>query len=238
MMSHDIKESVIQSYTDIAVENKRSCGCCESGGGTQAAGTAKDSLYEPNLGCGAPIEHARLSPGLTVLDLGSGSGREVFAAARSVGPAGRAIGLDMTPAMIALAEENARILGITNTEFLLGEIESMPLGDGSIDRVISNCVINLTPDKKKAFAEIFRVLKPGGRFAVADITASGPLPDEIRNNPARWCECVGGALPTEDYLSAIRECGFREVTVVSEVEDNGCGREGLGLRSITVTGTK
>jgi len=237
-MEQDMKESIIRSYSEIAVAPKQSCGCCETGADKpESAGTAESS-FEPDLGCGAPLEHAALAEGLTVLDLGSGSGREVFAAARVVGHSGRAIGLDMTPAMIDLAQKNAAILGVRNAEFRLGEIENMPLPDGSVDRVISNCVINLTRDKKKAFAEIFRVLAPGGRFAIADMTSSAGLPEEVRNDPSRWCECVGGALQTDEYLSAIRESGFRDVTIVSDKADNGCGREGLGLRSLTVTGRK
>lgn len=237
-MEQDLKETIIRSYSERAVEHKQSCGCCEKEESASGAAETANSAYEPDLGCGAPLEHAGLARGMTVLDLGSGSGREVFEAAREVGPDGRAIGLDMTPAMISLARKNASILGVQNTEFHLGEIEQIPLPDGSVDRVISNCVINLTRDKKKAFSEVYRVLAPGGRFAIADMTTSKGLPDEVRNDPDRWCACVGGALRTEEYLSAIRENGFRDVKIVSEVADHGCGREGLGLRSITVTGIK
>jgi arsenite methyltransferase len=237
-MEQDIKETIINSYSEIAVRHRPSCGCCETGEGGAAEHPAKASSFEPDLGCGAPLDHAALAPGLTVLDLGSGSGREVFNAARAVGPSGRAIGLDMTPAMIDLARKNAAVLGITNVDFRLGDIERMPLPDGSVDRVISNCVINLTRDKRKAFSEVYRVLAPGGRFAISDITSSAPLPAAIRENPELWCGCVGGALPTGEYLDAIRESGFTEVTVVSTRPDTSCGREGLGLQSITVTGRK
>jgi len=237
-MEENIRDSIIKSYSEIAVQHQPSCGCCETDDWKKVETDSWESAFEPNLGCGAPIEHADLTPGLTVLDLGAGSGREVFAAARAVGPSGRAIGLDMTPAMIELAKNNSTILEVTNAEFQLGEIERMPFADESVDRVISNCVINLTLDKKKAFSEIYRVLVPGGKFAIADITSTDGLPDEIRNDPSRWCECVGGALPTEEYLGAIRESGFREVSVVSTKLDTGCGKEELGLRSITVTGIK
>jgi len=226
-MENEFRESIIQSYSEIAVRGKQSCACCGSEEPAPGSSGASDGAYEPDLGCGAPLDHADLSPGLTVLDLGSGSGREVFNAAAAVGPAGRAIGLDMTPAMIELAQKNAAILGVTNAEFRLGEIEHIPLGDGSVDRVISNCVINLTGDKRKAFSEIFRVLAPGGKMAISDITSSAPLPDDIRNDPASWCGCVGGALTTQEYLAAIRESGFSDVEVVSSRADHSCGREGL-----------
>jgi len=254
----EMRESIIRNYSEIAGKHAPSCGCCETDGLKEAAtkqravspaknGTAprtrlhgphRDAPLELNLGCGAPLDHAGIGPGMTVLDLGSGSGREIFLAARLVGPAGKVLGLDMTPAMVDLARRNAAALDVGNAEFLLGEIERMPLPDGSVDRVISNCVINLTPDKRKAFSEIYRVLVPGGMFAIADITASTELPDEVRNDPSLWCRCVGGALRTEEYLDAIRASGFRDVTVVSVREDTTCGREDFGLRSITLTGRK
>lgn len=240
-MSDDRKSAIIRSYSAIALGSRRSCGCdggSEDSASEPSAAVSGAGPREIDLGCGSPLEEAGLAPGQTVLDLGSGSGREVFAAARMVGPSGRAIGLDMTPAMIDLARANAAALGSPNASFVLGEIGAMPLEDGSVDRVVSNCVINLTPDKRRAFAEIHRVLKPGGRFAVSDIVASRPLPEVVRNDDELWCGCVAGALEERDYLDAIDAAGFTGVTVTSRRADSSsCGAD-FGLVSITVTGGK
>jgi SAM-dependent methyltransferase len=161
-----------------------------------------------SLGCGIPTAHAGLRPGETVLDLGSGAGNDVFIASRAVGASGRVIGVDMTPEMIAKANANAEKLGATNVEFRLGEIEALPVEDGSVDVVISNCVVNLVPNKAKAFAEIHRVLKPGGRFSVSDIVLDGELPEPVRRSAEMWAGCVSGALPKDDYLAIARGAGF------------------------------
>jgi arsenite methyltransferase len=236
-MENEIRERIIGSYSEIATGGRRPCGCCDAAGPAGEAGTRVEPR-QIDLGCGTPLEFADLAPGQTVLDLGSGSGREVFLAARAVGDAGRALGLDMTPAMIELARANAAAIGCRNAEFIPGDIGDMPIGTGTVDRVISNCVINLTADKGRVFAEIHRVLRDGGRFAIADIVSTGPLPDEVRSDPELWCACVAGALPVGEYLGAIRGAGFRDVTVVSKQSGSSPGKAGLGLLSITVTGKK
>ena len=162
-----------------------------------------------NLGCGVPTRHAALAAGETVLDLGSGAGNDVFIARHEVGPEGRVIGVDMTPEMIVKARANASKLGYDNVEFRLGEIERMPVEAGSVDVVISNCVLNLVPDKAGAFAEMFRVLRPGGRFCVSDIVATGELPPPVQDAAGLYVGCVAGAMPEEDYLAPARRGRFR-----------------------------
>jgi len=176
-----------------------------------------------SLGCGNPIAIAELQAGETVLDLGSGGGIDCFLAARQVGPEGRVIGLDMTPEMIMHARRNARRMGVTNVEFRYGEMEEMPLPDQSVDVVISNCVINLSPDKDAVFREAFRVLRPGGRLNVSDIVLNGELPPAIRDSLSAWASCVAGALDEAEYLAKIRAAGFENVQVLSrettEIDD-------------------
>lgn len=167
------------------------------------------------LGCGLPTQFAGLAPGQTVVDLGSGAGNDVFIARASVGPAGRVIGVDMTPEMIAKARENAARRGFDNVEFRQGEIEALPVESASADVVVSNCVLNLVPDKAKAFAEIFRVLKPGGRFCVSDIVLEGELPVELRHAAELYVGCVAGALDRDNYIGLIHKAGFSGVEVKS-----------------------
>jgi SAM-dependent methyltransferase len=171
-------------------------------------------LAGASLGCGAPIDAAVLQPGETVVDLGSGAGLDIFFAADRVGPAGRAIGVDMTPEMIAKARTNASRLGARNTEFRLGEIEHLPLPDASADVIISNCVINLLPDKRPAFAEAFRVLRPGGRMVISDIVSDRPLPEEFKT-AENWTACLAGAIPQTEYLSLVTAVGFKDVEVLT-----------------------
>lgn len=166
-----------------------------------------------SLGCGNPTLLADLRPGEVVLDLGSGGGLDVLLSARRVGPTGRAYGLDMTDDMLALARENQRRAGVANAEFLKGELESVPLPDGAVDVVISNCVVNLSPDKPRALAEAFRVLRPGGRFAVSDIVLAGELPERVRRSVEAWTGCVAGALTETDYRRFLGEAGFTEIEV-------------------------
>ena len=190
------------------------------------------------LGCGTPTAFADLEEGMTVLDLGSGAGIDVFVAARKVGPSGKVIGVDMTEEMIKRAEANKTKLKAANTEFRLGEIENLPVASGSVDRIISNCVINLVPDKTRAFAEMYRVMKPGGRFTVSDIVSVGHIPEDVRKDMTEWAGCVAGALDRDEYLGIARDTGFRDVTVVADKSYNLDVTVHFGLHSITVSGTR
>ena len=165
------------------------------------------------LGCGVPTEHAELAAGQTVLDLGSGAGIDAFVARQVVGEAGRVLGVDMTPGMVAKARENARSLGYANVEFRLGEIETLPVDAGTVDVVISNCVLNLVPDKGRAFAETFRVLRPGGHFCVSDVVSRGAIPDAVRRSAELYAGCVAGAIDEADYVAGLRSAGFEGVEV-------------------------
>ncbi len=194
----------------------RAASCCSPAPLTFRDGRAvPEALASASLGCGAPIEAAALRPGETVVDLGSGAGLDVFFASDRVGPTGRAIGVDMTPEMIAKATANASTLGAANVEFRLGEIEHLPIPDESADVVISNCVINLLPDKRPAFTEAYRILKPGGRLVVSDIVSSRRLPRWFRTAEA-WAACLGGAIPEPEYLGIVRQAGFADVQVLSK----------------------
>ena len=170
-----------------------------------------DTAVLASLGCGNPTALAALNPGETVLDLGSGGGIDVLLSAKRVGPAGKAYGLDMTDEMLALANENKRKAGIDNVEFLKGEIERIPLPDNSVDVIISNCVINLSADKDRVLAEAFRVLKPGGRFAVSDVVTRGEIPSDIRKSVLLWVGCVAGALDENEYRGKLRKAGFEDI---------------------------
>jgi arsenite methyltransferase len=182
-----------------------------------------DAAIKASLGCGNPTALAELKPGEIVLDLGSGGGIDVLLSARRVGPTGKAYGLDMTDEMLALAEQNKRKSGLMNVEFLKGEIERIPLAENSVDVIISNCVINLSGDKDRVLAEAFRVLKPGGRFAVSDVVVKGEVPAEIRKNMELWVGCVAGALSEEDYIEKLSKVGFDRIQIeptrVFDIED-------------------
>ncbi len=238
MDEHAIRTAVRERYALAATRGTSCCGdgassCCVDQPITFLDGRAvPEALAGASLGCGAPIEAAALRPGETVVDLGSGAGLDVFFAADRVGPTGRAIGVDMTPEMIARARSNAEALGATNVEFRLGEIEHLPLADATADVVISNCVINLLPDKQPAFEEAFRILRPGGRLVVSDIVSSQPLSDEFRT-PERWTACLAGAIPQAEYLRLIEQSGFSTVEVVSKA-----GYSIAGLFSVTVRAAK
>lgn len=171
------------------------------------------SASDLSLGCGNPVAFANLEAGQVALDLGSGGGIDCFLAAQQVGPEGRVIGLDMTSEMIRLARENARKMGLENVEFRLGEMESMPVETSSVDVVISNCVINLSPDKEAVFREAWRVLKPGGRLCVSDVTLQGELPPQVKESLDQWAGCVAGALERGDYLKKLYAAGFAEVSM-------------------------
>ncbi len=226
-MSQDIREEVQRRYAQIAVGKGSCCGPAGSGCGcsgaiSQQVGYSAEELQavpheaDLGLGCGNPLALASLKPGETVLDLGSGGGIDCFLAARKVGPRGRVIGVDMTPEMIHLARKNAAKGDYANVEFRLGEIEHLPVADGSVDVAISNCVINLSVDKPKVFREIFRALKPGGRMMISDIVLTRELPEALQKSVAAYTSCVAGAMTRQDYLSAIRAAGFGRVEVLSE----------------------
>ncbi len=176
-------------------------------------GSIPETAQLASLGCGNPTALANLKPGEIVLDLGSGGGIDVLLSARRVGPAGKAYGLDMTDEMLALAEENKKKSGLTNVEFLKGEIENIPMADNSVDVIVSNCVINLSGDKDRVMREAFRVLKPGGRFAVSDVVVRGEVPSEIRKSMELWVGCVAGALSDEDYRKKLTAAGFKSVEI-------------------------
>jgi len=198
----------------------------------QTEGIPAEALLA-SLGCGNPTALAQLEPGETVLDLGSGGGIDVLLSAKRVGPTGKAYGLDMTDEMLALAQENKRRAGATNVEFLRGEIESIPLPNASVDVIISNCVINLSGDKRRVLAEAFRVLKPGGRFAVSDVVVRGHPPEAVRKSMELWVGCVAGALEEQEFLTLLREVGFEnpsiEPTRVYEAADAVAFLAGTGL---------
>jgi SAM-dependent methyltransferase len=232
MKRNDIQKEVKKKYGRIAA-GSGSCGCSSAGccGSSPSAEELSASVgYTPEelaalpeganlgLGCGNPVALASLKPGETVLDLGSGGGIDCFLAARKVGPHGRVIGVDMTDEMIRLARENARKSGLKNVEFRQGEIENLPLEDGAIDVVISNCVINLSTDKERVFREVYRVLKPGGRMMVSDIVLDGELPAAVQDSVAAYTGCIGGALKRRDYLDAMAKAGFAQVEIVAETK--------------------
>jgi len=230
MKEADIKKAVREGYAQIAKKESSCCtpasSCC---GSTDLAETISKSIgYNDEelksvpeganlgLGCGNPVALASLAEGEAVLDLGSGAGFDCFLAANKVGKKGKVIGVDMTAEMVEKARENASKGDYTNIEFRLGEIENIPAADNSVDVVISNCVINLSPDKSRVFKETFRVLKPGGRLMVSDIVLLKELPDLIRSSIAAYIGCISGALLKEDYLAAVTEAGFPEVKIVDE----------------------
>jgi len=232
MAETDIKQLVKDRYGKAALEitaGAASCcaasACCADEGGTSAdpitsnlytsteAAALPSEAVAASLGCGNPTALADLSPGETVLDLGSGGGIDVLLSARRVGRSGKVYGLDMTDEMLALARANQRKAGLDNVEFLKGEIESIPLPDGSVDVVISNCVINLSADKDRVFAEALRVLRPGGRLAVSDVVVRGSVPADIRTSVELWIGCVAGALEEEEYRAKLARAGFEAIAV-------------------------
>ncbi len=238
MNRQDVKEAVRQRYGAIAREGSTCCGptprCPHP---DQIGYGAEDLARAPEgsllgLGCGNPLGLEEVRPGEVVLDLGSGPGLDCFLAAERVGPRGRVIGVDMTPDMIERAQSNARQGGFDNVEFRLGDIEDLPVPDASVDLVISNCVINLSPDKARVLREAFRVLRPGGRLVVADIVLEGELPEPLRGSVEAYTGCAGGALERGEYLAALRSAGFESVEILRETGYFG------PARSITVRARK
>jgi SAM-dependent methyltransferase len=225
----DIKDVVKERYGQAALRvtsGQAGCGCGCSPAPLGAVDPITANLYDAqqtgglpaeavlaSLGCGNPTALAQLNPGEVVLDLGSGGGIDVLLSARRVGPTGKAYGLDMTDEMLALARANQQKAGVANVEFLKGEIEQIPLPDNSVDVIISNCVINLSADKGRVLAEAFRVLKPGGRFAVSDVVVRGEVPPAIRRNVELWVGCLSGALDEADYVQKLSAAGFEEVSI-------------------------
>ena len=243
MSDAGIKEAVREKYGQAA--RRVGEGCCGASVGTDAisanlyndqeTGTLPEAAVAASLGCGNPTALAELKPGETVLDLGSGGGIDVLLSARRVGPTGKAYGLDMTDEMLALARDNQRKAGIENVEFLKGDIEAIPLPDNSVDVIISNCVINLSGDKDAVLREAFRVLKPGGRFAVSDVVTRGAVPEALRRDMLLWVGCIAGALDEDDYRGKLGTAGFEAITIeptrVYRVED---AREFLAGKGVDV----
>ena len=223
-----LKEIVKQKYSEIALQDKETnqSSCCGSGCcSTDVANIMSDDYaklkgYNPEadlgLGCGLPTEFAKIQKGQTVVDLGSGAGNDCFVARAEVGETGQVIGIDFTPAMIEKARANAAKLGFTNVEFRQGDIENMPLAAGVADVVVSNCVLNLVPNKENVFKEINRILKPGGHFSISDVVLVGELPTELRKNAEMYAGCVSGAVQKEVYLEMINTAGFKNVVVQKE----------------------
>ena len=248
MSSPDIKETVREKYGDAALRvlAGEKSGCCGGAAAKGGCDPITSNLYDAaetaglpeqavlaSLGCGNPTALAELRERETVLDLGSGGGIDVLLSARRVGPTGKAYGLDMTDEMLALARENQRKAGVTNVEFLKGEIENIPLPDASVDVIISNCVINLSADKRRVLGEAFRVLRPGGRFAVSDVVVRGQLPSEVRRSIEAWVGCVAGALEEEEFKTLLAQQGFEEIgiepTRIYRVDDAKAFLQGAGL---------
>ena len=230
MKEKEIKKAVREGYAKIASQGSSCCGqsssCCGSAAVAQDISkkigyTDEEMKAVPEganlgLGCGNPVALASLKKGETVLDLGSGAGFDCFLAAQKVGAKGKVIGVDMTPEMLDKARENARKGKYKNVEFRLGEIENLPVADSSVDVIISNCVINLSPDKARVFAEAFRVLKPGGRLMVSDIVLLQELPDAIKNSVQAYIGCLSGAVMKAEYLRLIKKAGFKDVSILDE----------------------
>ncbi|PYM19019.1 MAG: arsenite S-adenosylmethyltransferase [Candidatus Rokuibacteriota bacterium] len=248
-----IRDVVRQKYGQAAlrVTTAGSTSCCGTASSRGTCDPVTSNLYgegetadlpetavAASLGCGNPTALAELAPGETVLDLGSGGGIDVLLSARRVGPRGKAYGLDMTDEMLALARENQRKAGVTNVEFLKGEIEAIPLPEASVDVIISNCVINLSADKDRVFAEAFRVLKPGGRFAVSDVVVRGEVPVAVRRSVELWIGCIAGALEETDYREKLAKAGFEAIDVeptrIYRTEDAQAflDREGIDAKAI------
>ena len=250
MSTGDLKSIVRERYGEAALRATSGgrSSCCGGGGSCGTADPITSELYSAaetavipkeavlaSLGCGNPTALAELREGEVVLDLGSGGGIDVLLSARRVGPTGKAYGLDMTDEMLALARENQRKSGVENVEFLRGEIEAIPLPDSSVDVIISNCVVNLSGDKRKVIAEAFRVLKPGGRFAVSDVVVRGEVPSQVRQSMELWVGCVAGALTEREFETYLADAGFEDISVeptrIYEFEDARAFLSGAGLDS-------
>src|SRR5215208_3088206 len=230
-----IHEAVRQHYAERIKSNASCCGSPrQAQDGASECCSTDSNLYPADLlaslpagestisyGCGDPITLASLQPGQTVLDLGSGAGLDCFFAAKKVGAAGRVIGVDMTPEMIERARSSAKRLDVQNVEFRQGYLEDLPVKAGTVDVIISNCVINLSPDKSRVFSEAFRVLKPEGRLAVSDIVTDGPLPEPVKKSLSAWAGCVAGAIEADEYIGMMKSVGFTDISIVPVFFDKG-----------------
>lgn len=259
-----LKEMVREKYASIAVDNTKGGACCgiEGGCGPEYSfigddyGSQEGYVKEAdlNLGCGLPTEFAGIRKGDTVVDLGSGAGNDVFIARAETGPMGHVLGLDFTQEMIDLAQKNATKLGFENVEFVKGDIEAMPIADAKADVVVSNCVLNLVPDKRKAYQETFRILKPGGHFSISDVVVEGEIPEELKEQAEMYAGCVSGSIPLAEYMNVVKETGFvdmqiqkkRQIQIPPEIIDQFLNEEqkslyekaNLGIFSITLLATK
>lgn len=222
MTQTPIHDAVREHYAERALKSDSCCApgsasaCCDSKNvlyPEELLTTLPNDVASFSLGCGDPISLAALQPGQSVLDLGSGGGLDCFLAAKKVGESGHVIGVDMTPEMLEKARASAKRIGVTNVEFRHGFLENLPVDNNSIDVTISNCVINLSPDKDKVFSEVFRVLKPGGKLAVSDIVTDGPLPDAIKQSLSMWAGCVAGAVDAGDYVAMMESAGFIDISI-------------------------
>lgn len=264
--SNDIKTTVREKYGEIAAQDRstNTASCCGSGGCstevynimTEDYGAVKGYVPDADLGlgCGLPTQFAGIKPGDTVLDLGSGAGNDCFVARAETGEDGRVIGVDFTPEMIARARENATKLGYANVEFRQGDIEALPMTSNMVDVVVSNCVLNLVPDKRQAFSEVMRVLKPGGHFSISDVVLRGDIPQQLKESAELYAGCVAGAMAEHEYLGIIHDLGFEHVSVQKRraivLPDDILGRylgadaiaaykaSGAGTYSITVSAHK
>lgn len=248
-MSSTLRTTVRDKYAAVARGETLSCcgpdGCADD---INMIGDAYDNVEgyvsdaDLKLGCGLPVEHAGLAPGQIVLDLGAGAGLDAFVARRIVGETGRVLGVDFTPEMVEKARANAVSLGYTNVHFEHGDIEALPFRDASVDVIISNCVLNLVPDKKKAFFEMARVTRPGGHFCISDVVSRGTLPENIRASAELYAGCVAGAIDQSEYFNLLYEAGFQNVEIVAErpitlPESLVSSHTEAPLYSITVRGT-
>jgi len=261
----NVKDLVREKYSEIAAQSKEQnlsscCGssCCGAESAIMADDYSHLQGYNPDadlgLGCGLPTQFAKIKKGDTVIDLGSGAGNDVFIARHETGEEGKVIGIDMTPAMIKKARENAETLNFKNVEFRLGDIEDMPVSSNVADVIVSNCVLNLVPNKSGVISEIYRVLKPGAHFSISDIVLEGDLPIEIKEAAEMYAGCVAGAIQKNDYLNLIEKKGFKNITVqkdkpifipdeilsqyLSSEQLNSFKKSGTGIRSVTVYAEK
>jgi len=237
LSEEQIKSAVRKRYSELAVFNESCCdsSCCTT---TENLANIPSEALQVGASCGNPLAHTKVESGQVVLDLGSGGGIDVFQASRLVGQNGKVMGLDATPEMIFRARETAKKHGYRNVEFRLGEIEHMPIESSSVDLVISNCVLNLVPDKRAAFKEIYRVLKPGGRISISDMVATSAAKKDIK--PEEWAACIAGAVTIQEYKSVLQETGFRDIQALDEAHpiNEEVISEGLQVKSVSWTALK